>query len=172
MGIMAGVLLSLGLFLYRTMSPKFVEVARHEDGTLRNAELFNLKTSDTVSIYRFDGDLYFANSGYLEGKMLNSIAAKPKSKVIILDLESVDQIDATGEETLARILDRLVSADMKFYVARGRKPVLDAFKRSGLYDKIGEKHFFRERTNAAKYAKKALGDAIDIEPILKPIHTA
>jgi SulP family sulfate permease len=172
MGIMAGVLLSLGLFLYRTMTPKFVEVARHEDGTLRNAELFNLKTSDNLSIYRFDGDLYFANSGYLEGKMLNSIAAKPNIKVIILDLESVDQIDATGEETLSRILERLTSADIEFYIARGKKPVLDAFKRSGLYDKIGERHFFRERTDASKFAKEKLGDKVDIEPILKPIHIA
>jgi len=172
MGIMAGVLLSLGLFLYRTMSPKFVEVARHEDGTLRNAALFNLKTSDNLSIYRFDGDLYFANAGYLEGKVLNSIAAKPNTKVIILDLESVDQIDATGEETLSRILERLSAADIEFYIARGRQPVLEAFKRSGLYDRIGENHFFRERTPAAKQAKEKFGDAIDIEPILKTMHKA
>jgi SulP family sulfate permease len=169
MGIMAGVLLSLGLFLYRTMSPKFVEVARHEDGTLRNAELFDLKTSDSLSIYRFDGDLYFANAGYLEGKFLNSLAAKPTTKAVILDLESVDQIDATGEETLSRILERLVAADIAFYVARGKKPVLDAFKRSGLYNKIGKENFFRERTSASKYAKKQLGDTVDITPILKSI---
>ncbi|MCK5813551.1 MAG: SulP family inorganic anion transporter [Cocleimonas sp.] len=172
MGIMAGVLLSLGLFLYRTMSPKFVEVARHDDGTLRNADTFNLKTSDNLSIYRFDGDLYFANAGYLEGKVLNSIAAKPNTKVIILDLESVDQIDATGEETLSRILERLSAADIEFYIARGRQPVLAAFKRSGLYDRIGDDHFFRERTPAAKHAKEKLGNEIDIEPILKPIHNA
>ncbi len=172
MGIMAGVLLSLGLFLFRTMSPKFVEVARHEDGTLRDAALFNLKTSDNLSIYRFDGALYFANAGYLEGKILNHIAAKPETKVIILDIEPVDQIDATGEETLNRILERLSAADIEFYIARGRKPVLDAFKRSGLYDKIGKNHFFRERTDASKYAKKKFGDAIDIEPILKPMHIA
>ena len=99
-GIMIGVLLSLGLFLYRTMSPHFVEVSRHDDGTLRNADLFNLKTSDTVSVFRYGGDLYFANAGYLEGKVLNSIAAKPDLKVLILDFESVDLVDSTGEETL------------------------------------------------------------------------
>ena len=168
-GIMAGVLLSLGLFVYRTMSPKFIEIARHKDGTLRNAALFNLKTSDTLSIYRFDGALYFANAGYFEGKILNSVAAKPKTKVIILDLEAVDQIDATGEETITKLVERLGTADIKFYIARGRKPVLDAFKRSGLYDKIGEDHFFRERTPASKHAKEHFGDAIDIEPILKSL---
>ncbi len=77
-GILLGVVLSLGLFLYRTMSPNLVEVARHEDGSMRDAEAHGLKTSDTVSVYRFDGDLYFANTGYLEGKLLNNVAKKPQ----------------------------------------------------------------------------------------------
>lgn len=169
-GIMIGVLLSLVLFLYRTMSPTFVEVARHEDGTLRNVELFNLKTSDSLSIFRFDGALYFANAGYLEGKILNNVAAKPELKAVVLDLESVAQVDATGEEALGRIAERLESADIEFYIARGKNSVLDAFRRSGLITKIGEERFFRERTQAARYAKNKLGDAIDIEPILKPMH--
>ncbi len=120
-GIMAGVLLSLGLFLYRTMSPKFVEVGRHEDGSLRSAELFDLKTSDTVSIFRYDGDLYFANAGYLEGKVLNSIAQKPNLKVMVLDFESVDLIDSTGEETLGRIVERLEVAGIELYIARAKR---------------------------------------------------
>ncbi|HIO91945.1 MAG TPA: SulP family inorganic anion transporter [Leucothrix mucor] len=170
MGIMIGVLLSLGLYLYRTMSPKFVEVVRHEDGTLREADRFNLKTSDSLSIYRFDGSLYFANSGYLEGKILNSIAAKPTVKVVILDLESVDEVDATGEETLGRIAERLSAAGIEFYIARAKVDVFNALTRSGLVAKIGEERFFRERTEASMYAKEKLGDEVDIEPILKPVH--
>jgi len=170
MGIMIGVLLSLGLYLYRTMSPKFVEVVRHEDGTLREADRFNLKTSDSLSIYRFDGSLYFANSGYLEGKILNSIAAKPTVKVVILDLESVDEVDATGEETLGRISERLSAAGIEFYIARAKVDVFNALTRSGLVAKIGEERFFRERTEASMYAKEKLGDEVDIEPILKPVH--
>lgn len=169
-GIMIGVLLSLGLFLYRTMSPRFVEVSRHEDGTLRNAELFKLKTSDTVSVFRYDGDLYFANAGYLEGKILNSVAAKPNIKVLILDFESVDLIDSTGEETIGRIAERMEAAGIELYIARAKKAMRDAFIRSGLMDKIGEDRFFRERTQAARYAKEKLGDEIDIDALLKPIH--
>ncbi len=169
-GIMIGVLLSLGLFLYRTMSPHFVEVSRHEDGTLRNARLFNLKTSDTVAIYRYDGDLYFANAGYLEGKVLNAIAEKPNLKVLILDFESVDLVDSTGEETLGRIAERLEAAGIELYIARAKKSMRDAFMRSGLMEKIGEDRFFRERTQAARYAKEKFGDEVDIEPILKPVH--
>ncbi len=168
-GIMIGVLLSLGLFLYRTMTPKFVEVVRHADGTLRDAARFNLKKSDTLSIFRFDGPLYFANSGYLEGKILNSIADKPATKVVILDLEAVDEVDATGEETLGRIAEQLNAVGIEFYIARSKVNVFNALSRSGLVEKIGKERFFRERTEASLYAKEKLGDEIDIEPILKTL---
>ena len=166
-GIFLGVVLSLGLFLYRTMSPRFVEVARHPDGSMRDSERHHLKTSDTVAIYRFDGDLYFANTGYLEGKLLNAIAHKPKLKVLVLDMESVDQVDSTGEEMLHKLADRLRFNGIWFYIARIKMPVYDAFQRSGLAQQIGEDRFFRERTQAIKDAKEQLGEVIDIEPLLK-----
>jgi len=169
-GIMTGVLLSLGLFLYRTMTPLFVEVGRHEDGSLRNAELFSLVTSDTVSVFRYDGDLYFANAGYLEGKILNNLAQKPDLKVMILDFESVDLVDSTGEETLTRIVERMEAAGVELYIARAKRSMRDAFTRSGLIDRIGKERFFRERTIAARYAKEKFGDEIDIEPLLSVKH--
>lgn len=165
-GIFLGVVLSLGLFLYRSMSPRFVEVSRHADGSMRDATRHHLKTSSTVAIYRFDGDLYFANAGYLEGNVLNAIAQKPNLKVVVLDMESVDQVDSTGEEMLHKLAERLRFNGIWFYIARIKMPVYEAFQRSGLAQQIGENRFFRERTQAIKDAKKQLGDAIDIEPLL------
>lgn len=170
-GILLGVLLSLGLFLYRTMSPNLVEVAMHEDGSMRDAQAHGLKTSDSIAVYRFDGDLYFANAGYLEGKLLNYIAQKPKLKVLVLDMESIGQIDSTGEEMLEKLADRLKSAGIEFYLARVKRRVYRALQRSGLARHIGEERFFRERKLAIQHAKELLGDAIDIEPLqhLTPI---
>jgi len=163
-GILLGVVLSLGLFLYRTMSPALVEVARDADGTMRDAAAHSLKTSDSVAVYRFDGDLYFANTGYLEGKLLNNVAKKPGLKVLILDMESIDQVDSTGEEMLEKLADRLKFAGIEFYIARTKLRVYEAFQRSGLAKHIGEERFFRERKYAINYAKEQFGDAIDIEP--------
>ncbi|WP_287605274.1 SulP family inorganic anion transporter [Thiothrix sp.] len=164
-GILLGVVLSLGLFLYRTMSPNLVEVARHEDGSMRDAQAHGLKTSDSIAVYRFDGDLYFANTGYLEGKLLNNVAQKPNLKALVLDMESIDQIDSTGEEMLEKLADRLKFAGIEFYIARVKLRVYQAFQRSGLAQHIGEERFFRERKFAIQYAKEQLGDAIDIEPL-------
>ena len=164
-GILLGVVLSLGLFLYRTMSPNLVEVARDEDGTMRDANAHGLKTSDSIAVYRFDGDLYFANTGYLEGKLLNNVAQKPNLKALVLDMESIDQIDSTGEEMLEKLADRLKFAGIEFYIARVKLRVYQAFQRSGLAQHIGEERFFRERKFAIQYAKEQLGDEIDIEPL-------
>jgi len=46
------------------------------------------------------------------------VADKPKLKVIVLDLEAVDQIDATGEEMLGHMSSRLAEAGIEFYFSR------------------------------------------------------
>lgn len=82
-------------------------------------------------------------------------------------MESVDQVDSTGEEMLHKLAERLRFNGIWFYVARIKLPVYEAFQRSGLAEQISENRFFRERTQAIKDAKKHLGDTIDIEPFLK-----
>ena len=170
-GILIGVVLSLLFYLYRTMQPHFAEVSLTEDGVYRDARLNALKTSETVAFYRYDGDLYFANAGYLERKLLNAVADKPKLKVIVLDLEAVDQIDATGEEMLGHMSERLAEAGIEFYFSRVKFKVEDALKRSGLYDKIGAEHFYVRRIRAIKAIKEKYGDTVDVSHLIyhKPV---
>lgn len=166
-GIMIGVLLSLGLYIYQTMTPKLLEVSMHSDGTLRGAKTFNLQTSETVAVYRYDGDLYFVSAGYLERQMLNFIAAKPKLKVLILDVESVSFIDATGEEVISLLAEHLKIAGIDFYLARAKKPLMDVLERTGMVEKLGRHHFFLTRKNAALYARQKFGETVDIKPLIK-----
>ena len=170
-GIFIGIVLSMMFYIYRTMKPHFAEVALTEEGTYRDAKIFGLKTSDTVAFYRYDGDLYFANAGYLERKLLNAVADKPELKVIVLDLEAVDQIDVTGEEMLSHMSERLEEAGIEFCISRVKHKVEDALKRSGLYDAIGEDHFFGKRTRAIKAIKEKYGSSVDVSHLVfhKPV---
>ncbi len=158
--IMVGVLLSLGLFLYQTMRPRFVELSVHEDGTLRDAKVNELQTDENMSILRFDGSLYFANAGYFESKVLSHVASKEKLKYVIIDCEGINQIDATGEEMLEGLSQRMQSAGVELYFARAKKQIVDIFKTSGFMDKLGTDHFFRTRTRAINRARRQLGDVI------------
>jgi SulP family sulfate permease len=157
-GIMVGVMLSLLLFLYRSMKPRVAVLSRAPDGTLRDAELHKLETCRNITLIRFDGSLYFANTGYFEDKVLERVALKPDLKFVIIDAEGINTIDATGEEMLHNLIERLRETGVELLIARAKKQVWDVFRRTGLTKKIGEDHLFALRTHAFNYAWEMLGD--------------
>jgi SulP family sulfate permease len=122
-----------------------------------------MHTSDTIALFRYDGDLYFVNAGYLEKRLVNSVANKPELKVAILDIEAVDQIDTTGEEMLTHITEWFREAGIDFYITRPKFKVAQVLKRTGFYDKIGEDHIFSRRRDALASITYKYGDLVDME---------
>jgi len=157
-GIMVGVMLSLMLFLYRSMAPRVAVLSRDPDGTLRDAEVRKLETCRNISLIRFDGPLYFANTGYFEDKVLERVALKPDLKFVIIDAEGINEIDATGEEMLHHLVGRLKEVGVELLIARAKKQLWDTFERTSLMDKLGRDHVFALRTQAFNYAWDKLGD--------------
>ena len=157
-GIAVGVILSLMLFLYRSMAPRVAILSRDPDGSLRDADVRNLQTCRNITLIRFDGSLYFANTGYFEDKILERVALKPDLKFIIVDAEGINSIDATGEEMLSSLVDRLKDAGVELIFARAKKQLWDTFERTHLMDKLGRDHMFALRTQAFNYVWNRLGD--------------
>jgi SulP family sulfate permease len=151
-GIVTGVILSLGLFLFRTMRPRISVLSRDPDGTLRDAEVRKLATCDNISVIRFDGPLFFANTGYFNDTILDRVAHKPDLKFVIIDAEGINEIDATGEEMLHELDKRLQSVGIELLIARAKKQIMDILKRTGFVEAMGTERFFRLRTRAFEYA--------------------
>ncbi len=170
-GVYIGIAISLAFYIYRTMRPHFAEVSMHEDGTLKDAHIFGMQTSDTLAFFRYDGDLYFVNAGYLEKRLVNAVAEKPQLKVVILDIEAVDQIDTTGEEMLTHLSKWFKEAGIELFITRPKFKVTDVLKRTGLYDKIGEEHIFSKRKDALATITQKYGKQVDMEHLrqYKPI---
>ena len=74
-GILVGAGLALGLYLYRTMSPRVAILGRYvEDNTLRDISVHpDLPTDEHIVVVRYDGSLYFANVAYFEEAILQAI---------------------------------------------------------------------------------------------------
>jgi SulP family sulfate permease len=157
-GIMVGVMLSLALFLYRSMSPRVAVLSRDPDGSLRDADVRKLQTCRNISLIRFDGPLYFANTGYFEDKVLERVALKPDLKFVIIDAEGINEIDATGEEMLHGLVERLKETGVELIIARAKKQLWDTFERTNLMDSLGRDHVFALRTQAFNYAWDRLGN--------------
>ncbi len=152
-GIIVGVLLSIGLFLYRTMRPRVAVVSRYPDGTMRDILVHpELPTSPKISVLRFDGSLYFANAGYFETKVLEVVAANPELRYIIIDASAINQLDATGEEVLYHLAARLKTNGIELLIAQMKKQFMDTIRRTKVIQKIGEEHFFSRVQFALNFA--------------------
>jgi len=162
-GILTGVLLSLGLYVYRTMRPTISILARHPDGTLRDAIVHILKVCPKIAVVRFGGPLFFANTGYFQTQILERVASHPELRFIIVDAVAMNEIDATGEEMLHQLARDLVGLHIEFLFTRVPTPVMDTFKRSGFASPEWADHFFRNRDDALEYAWHALQEQGDCE---------
>ena len=158
-GIMIGIILSLGLFLYRTMEPRFTELSAHDGSKMLVNVLDNkLERCEVVSIVKYSGSLYFANAGYFEDKILKLIAEKHKClRYIIVDMAGINWIDSSGEDMLTRLLDRCSSNGVEILFAR-TEGIEKVLKRAGFMDRFGSKRFFDRRTLALRFAWRELGD--------------
>lgn len=166
--IIVGVVLSLGLFMYRTMHPHISVLSRHADGSLRDAEANILKTCPNISVLRFEGPLFFASAMYFEEKVLERIAAKPDLKFIIIDAEAITEIDATGEDMLHQLSQRLVALDIELVFARTKRQVMDVFVRTGFAGTEWIDHFYRSDERAIEFAWKNITNCDhDVCPLAK-----
>ena len=152
--IFIGVLLSLGLFMYRTMRPHISVLSRHPDGSLRDAQVNILKTCPKISVLRFEGPLFFASAMYFEAKVLERVSAKPDLEFIIIDAEAITDIDATGEDMLHQLSLRLVPLGIRLVFARTKRQVMDVFVRTGFAGPEWLDHFYRSDERAIEFAWK------------------
>ena len=141
-GILMGVLLSLGGYLYRSMRPHVARLVPVPDGTLRDAGRHDLQSCRYVAVVGFDGPLNFASTSYLEDEILNQVADHPDLRYLLLSGQGITEIDASGEETLRHLVDRLRTTRIQVGVTDLSDKVLDVLKRSHLYERIGEENIF------------------------------
>jgi SulP family sulfate permease len=161
--IVGGVLLGAGLsvvrHLYQMMHPHVALLARHPDGTFRDAERHRLPLDPRILAIRFDGRLIFANAELFEESVLQARAENPVSRALLLVAEGINEIDSSGEAVLRRLVEELRGAGMLVVFAQLKSRVEDRLKRSGLYDRIGEADMFRTPDAAWKSLEDRLGPA-------------
>ena len=156
--VILGMLLSLGVYLYETMRPRFNELARNADGSwVEIGEDDHYETCDLVSLVRFGGSLYFANVSYFEEKILQLITTNKQLRYIILDCVGINKLDASGLETLHHLCKRLEDVNIQLWLTRVREPVFEVLKRGGLFDYLGEGRFYKSNEQALDKIIASLG---------------
>jgi len=160
-GVAAGVLISLGLFLYRTSKPHSALVGQ-VPGTqhFRNVDRHDVITAPDVATLRVDESLYFANARYLEDRVLAILAAQPGLRHLILMCPAVNEIDFSALESLESLNRRLKDGGVTLHLSEVKGPVMDRLKRSHFLDDLTGEVFLSQydafRALAPETAQRAL----------------
>ena len=141
-GILIGVGLSLGVFLYKSMRPTVVDLSLGVDRALHDAVSYGLDQCHFIDVVRFDGPLFFANAGYLEDQIRDRRKHKKELKHIIIVANGINDIDASGQEALSFVVERIRSAGLDISISGANESVMAALERTHLIAKIGETHFY------------------------------
>lgn len=141
-GIMIGVALSLGMFLYKSMRPKVTTLSMYPDRSYQSARDFGLRECRHIAVIRFDGQLFYANAGYLEEQVSEKMMSKPELRHFLIVSNGINDMDASGEETLSLIVDRVRSAGYGISFSGVNENVLAVMKRTHLLEKIGEENIY------------------------------
>lgn len=128
-GVSAGVILSLALFLFKTSRPHVAEVGLLQ-GTqhFRNILRYQVLTDPSLLTLRVDESLYFANSRYLEDYIHARVTGDIALKNVILQCSAINEIDMSALESLETITLRLKEMGIRFHLSEVKGPVMDRLK--------------------------------------------
>jgi high affinity sulfate transporter 1 len=104
---------------------RFVDVERHNDAVIIPG----------LVIYRLDDRLFFANARYFRGRVRDAIRGAPYPvTTLVFDAESVTDLDTSGAQALADLIDELREEGIHFVLARSRATFEAALSTTGHQD--------------------------------------
>lgn len=164
-GLLVGVALSAGLFLWRTSRPHAAVVGRVDDTEhFRNVERHAVTTYPGLLAIRVDESLYYANTQALEELLLNSVADRPDVRHVVLICSAVNVIDTSALETLENLAEELRAAGTTLHLAEVKGPVMDGLNRVSLLDKLSPGRVFLSTHEAVRTLVEGMESAGEERP--------
>lgn len=137
LGVIAGVVVGLLLYLWKASRPHAAVVGR-VPGTehFRNVDRHAVITSPNLLSIRVDEALTYLNARWLEEYVLERVAAQPDVSHVVLMCSAVNAIDASALESLEAINHRLGDAEIALHLSEVKGPVMDRLGRSDFLDEL------------------------------------
>ena len=151
-GVMAGVGLSLALFLWRASRPHAAIVGRvPETEHFRNVKRHKVFTDPRILTIRIDESLTYLNARWLEEFVLEQVAERSELRHLILMCSAINAIDASALESIEAINHRMADAGVCLHLSEVKGPVMDALERG---------HFLHELTGRVWLSQNEAFEAV------------
>lgn len=144
MGLMIGVTLSMVVFIYRSMHPGITTLGYSKENLRVQdiRDIHDISRCDYINVLRFQQALVFINSNMLEEYIVDLMARKPKLKHIHLVCTGINDIDASGEESLTMLVRWVRKYGISISLNGLNEKVAAVLERAGVLDEIGRDNIF------------------------------
>lgn len=147
--ILAGVLLSLLLYLNRTSHPSILSRVPDPAAAGRKfTSAHQLPECPQVKILRIDGELFFGAVNYFQETLRAYERKHPEQKHVALFMTGVNFTDVAGAEALAQAARRQRERGGGLYLINTKEAVLSRLRRGRYIDEIGAENIFVSKTKA------------------------
>jgi SulP family sulfate permease len=141
-GILTGVVLSLGVLVWRSSHPHMAVVGRVPGSEhFRNIKRHAVETVPGLLALRVDESLFFANATILEDYIEKLLADDPSLRYVLLICSAVNQVDTTALGVLTQLERSLSARGMTFALAEVKGPVMDRLRTTELGQRLTGKVF-------------------------------
>ncbi len=158
-GIIAGVVFSLLVFLWRTAQPHIAVIGRIS-GTehFRNISRHTVETDPNIIVIRVDENLYFANSNFLEQFVIHTIAENRSAKHLVINCNAINSIDGSALDSLEMLIENLKDAGVTLHFAAVKGPIMDRLKRTDFLERLAPGHIFLSTHEALRTLQESATD--------------
>ncbi len=158
-GIVLAIVLSLILHVRRHYTPRDAVIVWDERGRVTLVPPEPGATSEPgLVVYRFAVGLFYANAALFADEVRGLAEAAEPPRWLVLDLGAVDDIDYTGGQTLAELVEELLGRKIVVAVAEPSANVQRELETFGVTERIGRERIYAT-VEDARDAFRAEGDA-------------
>jgi SulP family sulfate permease len=149
--LLIGVIISLMLFLWKTMHPRIVRVTKDPElNMFLDADAHGKPSCPQILQLRSENAIYFANAEYTVKRILErlSMAQTSQAKFLLLDFQGVGFIDLTGIDELRTLQEEIKQKGIELALMGVHLPVKEVLKSSGMINELGPGNLIEYRGEA------------------------
>lgn len=156
--IFIGIILSLVLFLQKSMKPHVAILGRNVEKNAFTEPALDDRaiTYPHITIVRPNQSIYFGNAEYVLDEIDGILKKNADTKILILDGDSISFTDASAIEMFEHYLKEKQTEGISFVFVNLRKSVYEKFLHFGVVALIGEDSFLSRKGDAIEFAKAKL----------------
>ena len=159
-GLIIGVVLSLVLFIARASRPRVSVLGEDpaQPGTYQDMDRHpEARATEGVLVVKADAPIFYANAQAVRDSIDDLVGkATEPVRVVVLDLDTNDDIDVTTADQLVKLRHSLDGRHVTLCLAHVHAPTLLIAQRAGLFSSAGSNHLFPTVGAAVAWASAAV----------------